>query len=163
MKKLLLHSFTAIFLLLSPVNFSQEDYNPCKYFHSEHCKFARGFNYYYSGYSRSGEFVKGQESEFSMIALGNRDYHFSLCSHRKLGDIQLIVTDESKNNILYDNAEEEFAKMFIVTIDTMQTIWVKVIVPGEEEESEKRKQKEKPRCVGLLIEYATIKKQGFGF
>ncbi len=160
MKKILI--IIIILFINNPLSWAQD----CKRYHAKHCKFAVNNQFKYSGQSRSASFVKGQVSSFSIVAYGGRDYSFSVCGHRKLGDIQFRLLEADSKKVLYDNADDNYATMKIFTIETTTKLLIEISVEGTEDdtkqiEEDKLDDEFKKLCVGVLIEYIQTPDAGF--
>ncbi len=144
-------------LLLQIHAFGQDD---CKRYHTKKCKFNQNDVFQYSGQSRSAEFIKGQTSQFRILAYGGYDYSFSLCYEKKLGQVKFrLLEDNAGQKVLFDNSEDGYSKAKVFTIETTKKLIVEIVAEGEAADDALSEQKK--YCIGVLIEY--MKTPGSGF
>jgi len=73
-------------------------------------------------------------------------------------ETQVIV--EKQKQLLYDNSQDDYAKVIEFTVEKSQKLVVEIKIPGEENKSNFIKSND-IGCVGLLVEHMTTPKTGF--
>ncbi len=143
------------------------DYKPmCLDYQKNNCKYSENKYYHYNESSRSALFVKGQTSKMNFEIFNGRDYRISICNDEILGDtIEFKLLDDETGDILYDNAEDNYSKIFEFTVFESRVISIEIFVPGETE-SQNKKHGVLPKtknigCVGVLIEHMITPVKGF--
>jgi len=133
-----------ISLLLPILGYSQD----CTDYHQYHCLYG-DYSFFYSRQSKSALFRPGQTSELKIVAYSGEDYYVSVCAHRKFGDIRYkILEDTPEKNVIYDNADDDFAKTITFTNEVTRNVIIEVSVPkGDERNVNDR------RCVGVVIQF----------
>jgi hypothetical protein len=160
----------ALFIALSIQGFSQtHDYsrNRCLEYHKNHCDRAENKYYQINSESRSGLFHKGQKSRTLIEAFNGRDYRVSLC-HDDVFNKPVIfrIIDKSRDEVLYDNTEDNFAQDFEFTVTSTVELWVEVEVQGESSlvttsHNAIIRRDSEVGCIGLLIEFMVTPRKGF--
>lgn len=123
--------------------------------------------YSYSDNSRSALLMKGQVSEFTFDLHQGKDYRITFCYDGVLGDkVQYKIIDYDYGDVLYDNADFNYAKEFEFTVLQSRKVKIEVSVPADSETQQTTKMGLKPKptqmgCVGVLIEYMVTPKKGF--
>jgi hypothetical protein len=160
----------AIFIAISFQGISQtHDYtrSRCLEYHKNHCERSTNKYYQLNSESRSGLFHKGQKSRTLLEAFNGRDYRISLCHDDVFSKpIILRIKDKARDEVLYDNSEDNFAQDFEFTVTSTVELWIEVEVQGEStlntntHNSIIRRDSE-VGCIGLLIEYMVTPRKGF--
>ena len=156
MKKYFRFKLLLFFILFSGLSFAQD----CYHYHSAKCKFQTDERFKYSGQSRSGKFMKGQTSGFSIVVYAERDYSFTICYPKRLKNVEFKITEEGEDQrVLYNNSSDDFATVKVLSFETTKKLRIDITVQGEEKEKEKAHMK--AYCVGVLIEYMRTPSDGF--
>ena len=160
----------AILIALSLPAFSQtHDYSRsrCLEYHKNHCKRSTNKYYQINSESRSGLFHKGQKSRTLLEAFNGRDYRVSIC-HDDVFSKPIIfrIIDKGRDEVLYDNSEDNFASDFEFTVTSTVELWIEVEVQGEsslvkQDHSAIIRRDSEVGCIGLLIEYMVTPRKGF--
>jgi hypothetical protein len=165
--------YTIAFGLILFNSYSQNnDYKIRKCFNYEHDSCSVSNNIFYkinNTLSRSALFLKGQTSKTPFTVYNGRDYRISLCWDPILGNhILFKILDANTEDVLYDNATNEFSSEFEFTVTNTSKIILVVTVPlSSDEEFNGNKntifiQKDKRMgCVGVLIEHMITPTKGF--
>jgi hypothetical protein len=132
-------------ILFVPVLVKSQD---CTDYHQYHCLYA-DYTFFYSRQSKSSLFRQGQSSELKIIAYSGEDYYISVCAHRKFGDIQFkILEDTPARKVIYDNASNAYSENITFTNEVTRNLIIEVTVPeGDDRNSNDR------RCVGVVIQF----------
>lgn len=139
----------------------------CIDYHKNNCEKSTNKYYQYNSESKSGLFHKGQKSKTLLEAYNGRDYRISICHDDVFTEpIIMRVIDKTRDEVLYDNSNDNFAKDFEFTVTNTIDLWIEIEVPGE---SPLNKLKNKAilrrdsnvGCIGLLIEYMVTPRKGF--
>ncbi len=165
--KLLLTSLLIIVTLFSYGQSS--DYKPmCLNYQKNNCKNLENKYYHYNESSRSALFVKGETSKMNLEIYNGRDYRISICNDAALGDtIELKLIDSESGDVLYDNANNNYSKIFEFTVFESRTLTIEITVPRESGDINAKKNhgvlpKDKHiGCVGVLIEHMITPVKGF--
>lgn len=129
-------------LVLLPFAYSQD----CTGYHQYHCTYG-DYTYFYSKQSKSALFAKGQSSEMKFIAYGDEEYYINICAHRKFGNIQFKIFEDSPDRtLIYDNSTDSFSKSIEFLNEETRKLIIEVMVPDEKGNNDKR-------CVGVLIQF----------
>lgn len=136
----------AVFLLtFISVNNAQD----CTGFHQYHCTYG-DYTYFYSKQSKSALFARGQTSEMKFIVYGGEEYYINICAHRKFGDIQFkIFEDTPERTLIYDNSTDDYSKTVEFVNEVTRKLIIEVTVPDEKGSNDKR-------CVGVLIQFRKL-------
>lgn len=139
----------------------------CLDYHKNNCE--RSTNKYYrlNSESRSGLFHKGQKSRTVLEAFNGRDYRVSIC-YGDVFDKPVIfrIIDKARDQVLYDNSEDNFARDFEFTVTSTLELWIEVEVQGsspfkKQEQDALIRRDSNVGCVGVLIEYMVTPRKGF--
>ena len=160
----------AIFLL-SAIGLTGQtsDYSKsiCMEYHKNHCEKSTNKYYKYNSESRSGLFHKGQKSKTLLEAFNGRDYRISIC-HDDVFDKPIIlrVIDKTRDEVLYDNSNDNYAQDFEFTVTTSIDLWIEIEVQGDShltgiDSKSIIRRDSNVGCVGLLIEYMVTPRKGF--
>ncbi|MDA3894094.1 MAG: hypothetical protein PF517_20740 [Salinivirgaceae bacterium] len=165
--------FTVGFVLMSLVSFSQaNDYKvrKCFGYQRDSCKVSQNIYYKVHDASRSALFLKGQTSKTVLTIYNGRDYRVSLCWAPVLGNrILFKIIDNETDNVLYDNANDEFSYDFEFTVAQSREIEIQVTIPGSSDLTQATNEDElifvekdkEMGCVGVLIEHMITPTKGF--
>ena len=163
---LLFLTFSLIFATL--FSFGQtNDYKPmCLDYQKNNCNYSRNKYYHYNESSRSALFIKGQTSKMNFEIFNGRDYRISVCNDEALGDtVEFKLIDNETGDILYDNADNYYSKIFEFTVFESRTISIEIFVPGNSKEQNKihgiLPKNKHIGCVGILIEHMITPVKGF--
>ena len=143
------------------------DYRPiCLDFQKDHCKYSKNKYYQYNEASRSALFIKGQTSKMSYEIFNGRDYRISICNDEALGDtIKFKLIDDETGDILYDNATNNYSKVFEFTVFESRTVSIEIFVPGTNKVENKihgvLPKNRNTGCIGVLIEHMITPVKGF--
>lgn len=133
----------------------------CHNFHRSECYPSENKYFKYNGQSRSGLFAKGQSSELNVVVYSGQDYRVSICTEEELGNkMEWQIKDGKTGDILYDNADDEYAQEFEFTCDATRKLVFVVSVPDGETKQKKIKPSDMA-CLGVLIEHMATPKSGF--
>jgi hypothetical protein len=139
--------------------FAQKD---CDKFMMKYCD-AYGYDFKYSGQSKTTVFEPGKKSDFKLAVFKNFEYRVSICADKNLEGIYFrIREDNPSKSILYDSSTEEvdyLEKIFGVT--KARNLIIEVIVPESDVPLEELSYNKRFGCVGVLIEYNRAPKTGF--
>ncbi len=138
-----------IFSLISLTVFALQAFaQDCTGYHQFHCQYA-DYTFFYSRQSKSALFKQGQSSELRIVTYGGEDYYIAICAHRKFGNINFKIKEDSKDStLIYDNADYEFAESIIFTNEVTRNLIIEVNVPeGTGKDYNER------RCVGVVVEF----------
>ena len=86
-------------------------------------------DYLISGRMYGGYVSQGQELELNVVLNGGQKYRLINCSKPSFGTIQLQLLD-SKGNIVFDNADHEFAQSWDFDVKSTQEFKVRTIIPS---------------------------------
>ncbi|MBK8809018.1 MAG: hypothetical protein IPO21_21270 [Bacteroidales bacterium] len=143
--------------------FSQD----CLSYHKS-CRDAAAPNEYsFSDVSRSGLFLKGQSAEFVFDLYQGKDYRLTMCSDEVFGTkVQFKIIDYDYGDVLYNNADFNFAKEFEFTVLQSRKIKLEVNVPSDEKTQQTTAVGIKPKptqmgCIGVLVEFMVTPRKGF--
>lgn len=146
--------YTTIIILLSISAFyvySQD----CTGYHQFHCQYS-DYTFFYSRQSKSTLFKRGQTSELKIIAYGGEDYYISVCAHRKFGNINFRIFEDSEDStLIYDNADYEYDESITFTNEVTRNIVIEINVP----EGTGKNYTER-RCVGVVIMFRKTESEG---
>lgn len=123
--------------------------------------------YSFSDVSRSGLTMKGQVSEFNVDLYQGKDYRITICYDEVLGDkVTFKIIDYDFGDLLYSNADFNFAKEFEFTVLQSRKVKIEVSVPADDKTQQTTAVGLKPKptqmgCVGVLIEYMVTPRFGF--
>ncbi|MBN1117617.1 MAG: hypothetical protein JXA77_10450 [Bacteroidales bacterium] len=135
--------FTFFAACLLSLSLSGQD---CTGYHQYHCTYA-DYTYFYSRQSKSALFSPGQEGEMHFIAYADEEYYVSICAHKKMGDIQFkIFEDSPERNLIYDNSSDGFSPSVVFRNERTRNLIIEVKIPDKGNDKERR-------CVGVLIEF----------
>ncbi len=148
------------------------DYNvrKCYQYEKDSCPKSSNIYYRHNADSRSALFVKGQRSRFPISIYNGRDYRISLCWDATLGNrIEFKIIDQETDNVLYDNATDEFASEFEFTVAQTREVFIEVKVPGSSQQSQNSGNEDivfirkdiEMGCVGVLVEHMLTPSKGF--
>ncbi|MCK5823428.1 MAG: hypothetical protein KAG95_05450 [Bacteroidales bacterium] len=161
---------TISLIVLSFFSYGQNngnDYRPiCLDFQKNNCKYSENKYYQYNEASRSALFIKGQTSKMNFEIFNGRDYCISICNEEALGDtIAFKLIDDETEDVLYDNKNNYYSKVFEFTVFESRTIYIEISVPGHTG-IEKKIHGVLPKsrntgCVGVLIEHMITPVKGF--
>ncbi len=138
----------------------------CIDYHKHNCEKSTNKYYQYNSESRSGLFHKGQRSRTLLEAFNGRDYRVSIC-HDDVFNKPIVfrIVDKARDEVLYDNSQDNYAKDFEFTVTSTIELWIEVEVQGESPLVDKRKslirRDSQVGCIGLLIEYMVTPRKGF--
>lgn len=124
-------------------------------------------SYSYSDFSRSGLLLKGQVSEFNIDLYQGKDYRITLCYDAVLGEkVQYKIIDYDYGDILYNNADFNFATEFEFTVLQSRKVKIEVSVPADDKTKQTTAIGLKPKptqmgCVGVLVEFMVTPRKGF--
>ncbi len=164
------HFFIVVLLFSSLGIMGQtSDYSKsrCIDYHKNNCEKSTNKYYQYHSESRSGLFHKGQKSRTLLEAFNGRDYRISICHDDVFNKpIILRVIDKTRDEVLYDSSNDNFAQDFEFTVTTSIDLWIEIEVQGESSLTKLESQSIIRRdsnvgCVGLLIEYMVTPRKGF--
>lgn len=172
---LLVPIISLLLILVAGVNNSQAQKNDysvrkCYGYQKDSCQTSTNIYYVKHEDSRSALFLKGQKSRTNFTIYNGRDYRISLCWDPILGGpIQFKLINRETNQVLYDNATDEFASEFEFTVTQRADLYIEISVPGESATNNAignediilvRKDTD-VGCVGILIEYMVTPPKGF--
>ena len=151
MNRRLKHIFILL-ILFGPFSLHGQD---CYNYHINNCRWADR-TFLYSRQSRSAVFTPGMRSEFQIVVYGGEEYYISVDGHRKLGDIQLrVYEDTNKETLLYDNAKYKYEEYFFFKNTRTRDLIVE-ITTEKPDDPENKKDK---YCLGVLIEFRSVSKE----
>ncbi|MBI9065699.1 MAG: hypothetical protein JEZ09_00325 [Salinivirgaceae bacterium] len=172
-KQLIKITTFVIVISLPLLGFSQtNDYTvrKCFGYQKDSCKISRNIFYKVHNESRSALFLKGQTSQTPITIYNGRDYRISLCWDHVLGNqIQFRLLDRETNDLLYDNATDEFSSDFEFTVTQTREIIIEISIPGSSSLVEAMGNDEliivrkdtDMGCLGVLIEHMITPTKGF--
>lgn len=135
-----------IILIFSPITaISQLN---CKKYHIKHCESRAPKDFVYYGYSRSTVMRKGMTTDRKILVYGGFDYYFAVCTHRKFEPLHFKIIDPATDEILYDNASQDYNDVAMTSNENTRWLIVRMTVSGNESETE---WDDEMRCVGLLV------------
>lgn len=141
--KALIVLFSVLFSF--PLGISAQD---CTDFHQYHCNYA-DYTFFYSRQSKSALFKQGQTSELKIVTYAGEDYYISVCAHRKFGNILFrILEDNESGNVIYDNAQDNYATSLIFSSTLSRNLILEVGVPATDDKESKDR-----HCVGVVIQF----------
>ncbi|MBE9468585.1 MAG: hypothetical protein IMY72_09765 [Bacteroidetes bacterium] len=161
---------TTSFFLVSFLSQGQNngnDYRPmCLDFQKNNCKYSENKYYQYNEASRSALFIKGETSKMNFDIFNGRDYRISICNDDDLGDtLEFKLIDFETDDVLYNNADNDYSKVFEFTVFETRTVYIKIFVPGKTEEEKKihgiLPKNRNTGCLGVLIEHMITPVKGF--
>lgn len=118
---------------------------------------AKEFKQY--GQARSAAVETGQVYKYQVVLYGKKDYVFSVCTEAGFKQIHFKITDNAKNEVIYDNMEDDYNRSIGFSMEKTTTVNVEVEIVNDEE---KTKDPQKYRvCVGVQIWWRKIPKLGF--
>ncbi len=124
---------------------------------------AFGFDFKYSGQSKSAVFELGQKSDFKLVVYKGFEYRVSLCAEKNLKGLYFrIREDNSARTIIYDSSTEQvdyLEKTFYT--EKSRNLIIEVIVPESTVPVESQDYKDRFGCLGVLVEYNKRPKSGF--
>ncbi len=159
-----------IFVLFSiGLSAQTHDYSKarCIDYHKHNCESSTNKYYRYNSESRSGLFHKGQKSRTLLEAFNGRDYRISICYDDVFKKpIIFRIIDKGRDEVLYDNSQDNYAKDFEFTVTSTIELWIEVEVQGESplvknEQKSLIRRDSQVGCIGLLIEYMVTPRKGF--
>lgn len=166
--------FLFFFIITPSVVFSQlNDYKVRKCFGYQKDSCERSNNMFYKVHqeSRSALFVKGQTSKTPFTIYNGRDYRVSLCWSPVLGShLEMKIIDQETGDVLYNNADDEFASEFEFTVTMTRDIYIEIKIPGESALINAKQSNEDlvlvqkdvdMGCVGVLVEHMITPTKGF--
>ena len=121
----------------------------------------------YNGQSRSAYFYKGQESQLNMIFHNKQDYRVTFCLEGSLGDrLEFKIKDGKTGELLYDNADEDYATTFEFRCEATRRLSFDVKVPEEGDGGSGSGKLSKLKstasgCLGVLVEHVSTQRAGF--
>ena len=141
MKKALYSLLFMSILAIAPMQSQAQ----CKSFTKKNC-IPKLDPYVYNGQLNSAVLSEGDVAELLLTFYGGQDYRIQVCGHPALGNIQFQVFD-TENNILFDNAENDYTKAWDFKSNSTQQLIVRVTVPQENNRSEMVQS----GCVSILV------------
>jgi hypothetical protein len=145
--------------LLPSMAFSQKK---CTKYVIKKCE-AFGFDFTYSGQSKSALFELGQKSDFKLAVFKGFEYRVSLCADKNLKGIFFRIRENNAaKTIIYDSSTEAvdyLEKVF--HSEKSRNLIVEVIVPESVVPVEEQDYDDRFGCVGVLIEYNRRLDSGF--
>lgn len=124
---------------------------------------AYGFDFNYSGQSKSAVFEIGDKSDFKLAVFKGFEYRVSLCADKNLKGIYFrIKEDNPAKTILYDSSTEavDYLEKIFFSKKSRNLI-VEVIVPESTVPAEEQDYEDRFGCVGVLVEYNRRPNSGF--
>ena len=132
-------------IILTPMFSYAQD---CTDYHQYHCIYA-DYTFFYSRQSKSALFKRGQTSELKIVAYSGEDYYIATCAHRKFGDIQFkILEDTPAKTLIYDNADDDYSESVTFSNDVTRNLIIQVTVPDDDARDMNDR-----RCVGVVIQF----------
>ena len=133
----------------------------CHNFHRQNCYPSDNNFFEYNGQSKSALFKKGQTSELNIIIYKGQDYRVSVCTEPELGEkVEYRLKDSKSGEVLYDNADDDYAQDFEFSCSYTRRIILEVSVPDGETKDKKLKPRDMA-CLGVLVEHMSTPKSGF--
>lgn len=161
--------FVILIALSLPALSQTHDYSRsrCLEYHKNHCERSTNKYYQINSESRSGLFHKGQKSRTLLEAFNGRDYRISICHDDVFAKpIIFRIIDKGRDEVLYDNSDDNFAEDFEFTVTSTVELWIEVEVQGESllaknDHNSIIRRDSQVGCIGLLIEYMVTPRKGF--
>ena len=107
--------------------FSVSGISQCKKFTKKNCV-PQLENYTYNGQLNSAVLQEGDMAELLLTFYGGQDNRLLICSQEILGNVEFKVYDLEKN-LLFDNTEHDFVKLWDFESTSTQQLAVLVKVP----------------------------------
>ncbi len=172
MKVVKLLILVGIVILSVQTKAQNNDYKVRKCFGYQRDSCHTSANKYYQVHeaSRSALFLKGQTSRTPLKIYNGRDYRISICWDPILGNrILFKILDARTEDVLYDNANDDFSTDFEFTVTQTGEVLIEVTVPGSSDLTKATSndeplflEKDKEMgCVGVLIEHMITPTKGF--
>ncbi len=142
----------------------------CFGYQKDSCPTSRNIFYKIHQESRSALFLKGQTSRTPFTIYNGRDYRISLCWDPILGNkVKFRILDSNTDDVLYDNANDEFSSEFEFTVAQTSEIIIEVSIPGSnplnnpnvDEDLILVRKDIDMGCLGVLIEHMITPSKGF--
>jgi hypothetical protein len=106
----------------------------CKGFAKKICKLEL-IPYIHDGNYHAAILTEGEEAELYKTFYSGQDYRIAICGSNALPDVEFQVIDAYKN-ILYDNRQNELARIWDFQLESSQQLKIAVKVPVGEGDSE---------------------------
>ncbi|MCK4664057.1 MAG: hypothetical protein KAT68_14410 [Bacteroidales bacterium] len=127
----------------------------CKYFYKINCAHDENSLYKIHEKSINKKSVTGQVTQIEMEIFYGRDYKIIICGDEVFGNIFDFKIKDIENNIMYDNANDNYSSSFEFSALESKNIIIEVVVPDTNEGYKAK------GCLGILIEYKLSVKTGF--
>jgi hypothetical protein len=152
-----------IILFLVVVVFSTMKTNAqfCQGFHkSSRCFIDESKDFKQYGQARSAAIEVGQLYKCQVLLYGKKDYIFSICSEQGYKPIHFRLTDSDKNEVIYDNADDNYNRSIGFSMEKTTTVNVEVEILVKDEVKKKDPTNYRV-CMGIQIWWRKIPKLGF--
>jgi hypothetical protein len=136
-------------LLFVPVLTAQR--NSCKKFHLySECNVNQGPRFKYDGQSRSNIIGVGDQMIYSLVLYGERQYKINFCTSDYFQPIHLQLMNAETDEIIYDNAGDDYLDMLTLNIEKTQRL--KIFVEILAEDMSEKDKLEYFGCLGMMIQ-----------
>lgn len=122
-----------------------------KYYETGDCgsKIQKGYRLY--SQSRSVNLSAGEFVELNVVFYGQQDYIFSFCTEEELYPVNFQLIDPENQDILYDNADDDYATSLAIGFDYTQNL---IVTAGFIEHERKQPELEGVTgCLGVLFQH----------
>lgn len=86
-------------------------------------------DYVHNGRFSSGKLAQGQTAEIKITFSSEHKYRLLIKGHEALGNIQFKVYDQTKKQLIYDNANKDYKSTWDFNLTNTQPLIIEIIVP----------------------------------
>jgi hypothetical protein len=126
--------------------------NSCRKFHLySDCNVNPGPRFKFDGQSRSNIVGAGDQMIYNLVLYGNRQYKIYTCISDLFGPIHVVLINAANDEVIYDNANDEYLGTLTLNIEYTQRLKVSMEVLAEEMSEQDKL--EYFGCIGMMIQY----------
>ncbi len=137
-------------VLFVPILTAQK--NSCRKFHLySDCNVNPGPRFKFDGQSRSNVIGVGDQMIYSLVLYEGRQYKINFCTSDYFEPIHVKLISDETDEVIYDNASDDYLAMLTLNIDKTQRLKVFVEILAEDMSEEDKL--EYFGCLGMMIQF----------
>ncbi len=142
----------AIVLITFAVPVVTAQKNSCRKFHLySDCNVNPGPRFKYDGQSRSNIIGAGDQMIYNLVLYAERQYKINVCVSDHFEPIHIMLMNAVTDEVIYDNAKEEYLGTLTLNIEHTQRLKVSLEVLAEDMTEQEKL--DYFGCIGMMIQY----------
>lgn len=142
-------------------HFTMSSAQSCQGFHKiSRCAERHSSDFKQYGQAKSAAIIVGQKYKSQVVFYGEKDYIVSVCTEVDYKDIHFTIYDKTNNQLIYDNAEDNYNNGVGFSVEKTSNMEIEVEVlyekEGDVDPDDYRV------CMGIQILWRKIPRMGFG-